>query len=133
MRAPSSRPFCSCERQPGEPAVFIRSGQVHDPAGGLSRVKAKPSAVRSGWLASSPALTLAPPQWRRCERREERKNCRGPAAQAAERSRSATLHSRSQGRKPRETSMCLRSHIRRQDKARQELSSIQKTKAAREV
>src|SRR5207237_375452 len=28
-----------------------------------------------------PSLDTSPPQWRRCERREQRKNCRGPAAQ----------------------------------------------------
>ena len=58
-------------------------------AGGLSGVKAKPS----GW-GCAPAWTPAPPQWRRCERREQRQNCRGPAAKTAERPRSATCNSR---------------------------------------
>jgi len=26
-----SRPFCSCNGRPGEPGVFIRRAQVHDP------------------------------------------------------------------------------------------------------
>ncbi len=45
-------------------------------AGGLCGVKATPF----GW-GCAPAWTPAPPQWRRCERREQRQNCRGPVAQ----------------------------------------------------
>jgi hypothetical protein len=56
--------------------------------------------LRCGWLASSPALTPAPPQWRRCERRDERQNRRGPAANATEQSRSASFHSPSKGGSP---------------------------------
>jgi hypothetical protein len=70
-------------------------------------VVSRPSPpLRSGW-GNAPALTPAPPQWRRCERREQRKNCRGPAAHAAERSRSATRNSRSQGWGRRTAPCCL--------------------------
>jgi len=67
-------------------------------AGRLSGVKAKPV----GWLASSPALTPAPLQWRPCERRDGRQNRRGPAAQTAKQPRSARFHSPSKGGCPGE-------------------------------
>lgn len=57
--------------------------------------------LRCGW-GYAPALTLAPPQWLRGERREPRQNHRGPAAHAAEQPRSASFHSPSPGGSPGE-------------------------------
>ena len=87
--------------------------------------------LRGGSLASRPglaalgaaaALTRASPPWLRGERREQSTNCRGPAAEAAEQSRSASLTPGKRGGSPGKPRCALAvTYPGRESQTRQEL------------
>ena len=59
MRALSSRPFWSFDGRPGEPVVFIRSVQVHDPCPTGQRGDGRYSAQAAAALLNVTVYTIA--------------------------------------------------------------------------
>src|SRR5262249_3915863 len=72
--------------------------------GSLAARPAPPAAPRVGL---HPSLDTRPPPWLRGERREQSTNCRGPAAEAAERPRSASVTPGKRGGSPGEPRYAL--------------------------
>ena len=92
-------PLALCGFPPSLKSFAIYGG------GALWRQGQRPP-LRSGW-GCAPALTRAPPPWLRGERRDERQHCRGPAAEAAEQPRSASLTPGHRGESPGEPRCAL--------------------------